>query len=266
MGGIHSYRSRGYPHIAPLGPPDSKRRPAGQGLQARRRERPLSSSPADRLEALATEIPVSGQGEADLVRELPTTGLAKARKARDAARKPLAEGQDQSAERKAERSRRIEESERTFSALAKDLLAKQERDGRAKSTLRKNEWVLDRGGRRTRENAGRRDQRAHGAEGPADGRSSRHLRDRAAAQGDDWRAHALRGFDRLGRLRSDAYSSRHARSPPAEASRGGDGPEGLRRIAARDRRLFPPAFNADRAPALGAALSEPGRIALRQMA
>lgn len=73
----------------------------------------------------------------------PATGLAKARKARDAALELLAEGQDPSAERKAERSRRIEESERTFSALAKDFLAKQERDGRAKSTLRKNEWVLD---------------------------------------------------------------------------------------------------------------------------
>ena len=73
----------------------------------------------------------------------PDLSLAKARKQRDAARETLAEGKDPSAERKAAREKMLQERERTFDRLADDYMAKQKREGRAASTLKKNRWVLD---------------------------------------------------------------------------------------------------------------------------
>ena len=73
----------------------------------------------------------------------PEVGLAKARKERLAAKVLLAEGRDPGAEKRAAKDRMLEEKERTFSALAAKFLAKQEKEGRAASTLLKNKWVLD---------------------------------------------------------------------------------------------------------------------------
>lgn len=73
----------------------------------------------------------------------PDLPLAKARKERELAREMLAEGMDPGEARRAERERRLQERDRTFDRLAEDYLAKQEREGRAASTLKKNRWVLD---------------------------------------------------------------------------------------------------------------------------
>lgn len=54
----------------------------------------------------------------------------------------LAEGLDPAAERKAARARAMEKQERTFRRLAADYLKKLEREGRAKSTINKNRWLL----------------------------------------------------------------------------------------------------------------------------
>lgn len=72
----------------------------------------------------------------------PEVSLAKARKARDAAREKLAEGLNPAAERKAEKARALEAQERTFRRLADQYLEKIEREGRAQSTLEKNKWLL----------------------------------------------------------------------------------------------------------------------------
>lgn len=73
----------------------------------------------------------------------PEVSLARARKARDAAREKLAEGRNPAAERRAERERALEEQERTFRRLADAYLAKLEKEGRAQSTISKNRWLLD---------------------------------------------------------------------------------------------------------------------------
>lgn len=73
----------------------------------------------------------------------PEVGLAMARREHLAAKELLAEGRDPSTEKQAERARAMEEHGRTFGALMEQFLAKQEKDGRAASTLKKNRWVLD---------------------------------------------------------------------------------------------------------------------------
>ncbi|MEQ8178792.1 MAG: tyrosine-type recombinase/integrase [Amphiplicatus sp.] len=73
----------------------------------------------------------------------PDLPLVKARKEREVAREALAEGKDPGEIRRVERLRILAERDRTFDRLANDYLAKQEREGRAESTLKKNRWVLD---------------------------------------------------------------------------------------------------------------------------
>lgn len=73
----------------------------------------------------------------------PDLGLAGARKGREAAREQLADGKDPAEIKRIERERVLSERERTFDRLARDYLAKQEREGRAASTITKNRWVLD---------------------------------------------------------------------------------------------------------------------------
>ncbi len=73
----------------------------------------------------------------------PDLPLAKARKERELAREIIAEGKDPGAEKRANRERCLKERDQTFARLADEYLVKQERDGRAPSTLKKNRWVLD---------------------------------------------------------------------------------------------------------------------------
>ncbi len=73
----------------------------------------------------------------------PEISLAKARKAREAARELIADGRDPADERRETREKETQERERTFSRLADDFLRKQEREGRAASTLKKNRWLLE---------------------------------------------------------------------------------------------------------------------------
>ncbi len=76
----------------------------------------------------------------------PDVGLAKARKDRQVAKELLANGEDPGEAKRAAVQAKIIEQERTFSALAALFLEKQEKDGRAASTLSKNKWVLDMAG------------------------------------------------------------------------------------------------------------------------
>jgi integrase len=73
----------------------------------------------------------------------PELSLAKARRSREAARELLAEGADPAEAKKAKQERLRKTNEQTFANLADDYLVKQKREGRAKSTLQKNRWVLD---------------------------------------------------------------------------------------------------------------------------
>lgn len=73
----------------------------------------------------------------------PEVGLARARKEQLAARELLVDGRDPSAVRKMERDKKLAEHARTFRALTEEFLKKQEKEGRATSTLKKNRWVLD---------------------------------------------------------------------------------------------------------------------------
>lgn len=70
----------------------------------------------------------------------PTVSLARARQARDDAKRLLAEGTDPAAEKK----RRAEEHSEaeTFQALATEYVAKLKREHRAEATLEKTEWLL----------------------------------------------------------------------------------------------------------------------------
>ncbi len=70
----------------------------------------------------------------------PTVSLARARQARDEAKRLLAEGVDPAAERK--RAARAEADAPTFRAIAEEYLAKLKREARAEATLAKTEWLL----------------------------------------------------------------------------------------------------------------------------
>jgi Arm DNA-binding domain len=70
----------------------------------------------------------------------PTVSLEEARRQRDEAKKLLARSMDPSMQRKAEKHAG---KEGTFRAVAEELIAKQEREGRAHATLSKKRWLLD---------------------------------------------------------------------------------------------------------------------------
>lgn len=72
----------------------------------------------------------------------PDVSLVKARKAREEARELIADGLDPAEERREAREKQLQERERTFSRLVDDFMQKQEREGRAESTLKKNRWLL----------------------------------------------------------------------------------------------------------------------------
>ncbi len=72
----------------------------------------------------------------------PDVSLVKARKAREEARELIAGGLDPAEERRRAKEKQLQERERTFSRLVDDFLQKQEREGRAESTLKKNRWLL----------------------------------------------------------------------------------------------------------------------------
>jgi hypothetical protein len=70
----------------------------------------------------------------------PTITLAKARQAREDARRLLADGLDPASEKK----RRLREGMQaaTFRAMAKEYVAKLKREGRVTATIAKTEWLL----------------------------------------------------------------------------------------------------------------------------
>lgn len=71
----------------------------------------------------------------------PAVGLKEARAARDAAKRLLAAGLDPSEVRRADRAAKAAISH-TFDAMAKELLGKKRREGKAERTLLKIEWLL----------------------------------------------------------------------------------------------------------------------------
>jgi len=72
----------------------------------------------------------------------PAVSLEKAREARGAAKKLLADGADPSAAKKAEKRQRKLSAENTFQAVAEELAQKRRREGRAAATLTKTTWLL----------------------------------------------------------------------------------------------------------------------------
>lgn len=73
----------------------------------------------------------------------PTVPLAEARKRRDGAKAILASGRDPSVEAKLDKIRKSEGEANTFSAVADELIAKDEKEGRAVATITKKKWLLD---------------------------------------------------------------------------------------------------------------------------
>jgi integrase len=72
----------------------------------------------------------------------PETGLKDARDKRDRARKQVAAGTDPSAQRKMEKLCRAARASNSFEAVAKEYIAKKEREGLASVTLAKARWLL----------------------------------------------------------------------------------------------------------------------------
>jgi len=73
----------------------------------------------------------------------PETSLKQARKARDEAREQIALGLDPSEERRHAKDAALRKQAHSFTALAQSYLEKQEREGRAPTTLSKNRWLLE---------------------------------------------------------------------------------------------------------------------------
>jgi integrase len=72
----------------------------------------------------------------------PTVTLADARARREEAKKQLAKGTDPAIQLRLDRINRRETAATTFNAIADDLLAKVEREGKAEATLSKKKWLL----------------------------------------------------------------------------------------------------------------------------
>ena len=72
----------------------------------------------------------------------PTITLSEARVKREAAKKQLADGIDPAQQLKLDRINRQESASITFGAIADELLAKVEREGKADATLAKKRWLL----------------------------------------------------------------------------------------------------------------------------
>jgi integrase len=72
----------------------------------------------------------------------PATTLAEARAAREAAKKLLKAGTDPSAKRKADKAAERIGTETLFGAVAADLIAKKEREGRAEGTMERFRWLV----------------------------------------------------------------------------------------------------------------------------
>lgn len=72
----------------------------------------------------------------------PYVTLASARNKRDDAKTLLAEGIDPMEVKKAAKAKRVAETEHTFEKIAAEFLEKQAKEGKAKTTLKKKEWLL----------------------------------------------------------------------------------------------------------------------------
>ena len=72
----------------------------------------------------------------------PEVGIAAARQVRDDARKEIASGLDPAAEKKRSTLARKVAADNTLKTVAEELVAKNEREGRAPITLDKIRWLL----------------------------------------------------------------------------------------------------------------------------
>lgn len=72
----------------------------------------------------------------------PAVSLAAARKRRDEAKALLATGTDPGTAAKEERAAKLAVAENTFRAIASELLAKDQKEGKAETTLKKKRWLL----------------------------------------------------------------------------------------------------------------------------
>lgn len=73
----------------------------------------------------------------------PEVSLARAREKRDRARSLIADGIDPGEEARLKRMRAVEQEENTFKSVAEEWFVKNEKEGRAPTTLRKIRWLLD---------------------------------------------------------------------------------------------------------------------------
>jgi integrase len=73
----------------------------------------------------------------------PAVSLAEARGGRDEAKKLLAKGIDPSLQRKLDKQVAKAAAESSFRAVAEEVIAKLEREGRAHVTITKKRWLLD---------------------------------------------------------------------------------------------------------------------------
>ena len=72
----------------------------------------------------------------------PATGLREAREGRDEAKRLLADGQDPAFVKKVAKAAKTAASANTFEAVARELLDKKRREGKAEATIEKLEWLL----------------------------------------------------------------------------------------------------------------------------
>lgn len=72
----------------------------------------------------------------------PAVSLAAARKRREEAKALLAAGTDPGTAAKAEKAAKLAVTENTFRTIADELLAKNQKEGKAETTLNKKRWLL----------------------------------------------------------------------------------------------------------------------------
>lgn len=116
--GYRHFQAKGYPHNATDRRRDPQDQTDRQALQGCRRKRTVSAGLPHWRETLANEIPVRREREATLIWRIPRRSPnSRTRKARDEARKLLADGVDPSEHRKAVKATKMERAAR-FAAAA----------------------------------------------------------------------------------------------------------------------------------------------------
>ena len=190
----------------------------------------------------------------------PTVPLARARQAREDAKRLLADGLDPALEKKRQAQARADAP--TFRHIAAEYVAKLRREKRSEATMAKVEWLLGFANAAFGDEPIRQIAAPAILKSPAISRSSREIRVGSAASVNDRQRIQIRDRHRPCRNRPDLRPPGRFDASQGNAACGDHGRQEIWRPAARHRRIRWAAKHADRIAIARALVSPTRRIAL----